>query len=267
MDADLKKNILTTGTSLVGIVCKDGVVMAGDRKTTAGGQIVMNKNTQKVCQLNSYLVVSGTGTSSDIELAKKLITAQLKLKELKDKKRPTIREAANMIAMSSYKNIRQPSMIPFMAGLMVGGINENGEAELYSVEPAGSVMEVEDYDANFSSGMPYILGFLERQYKKDLPMEEGIELSIEAIKASSERDTASGHGVRLHDNKRGNKTHIETKSRKSVHRTQLINYNNMELNQNEVLEKFFLLCLSRGTPNGRKRNFFFLKRKKSWQIS
>jgi proteasome beta subunit len=195
MDEDLKKNILSTGTSLVGIVCKNGVVMAGDRKTTAGGQIVMNKNKQKVCQLNDYLVISGTGTSSDVDLAKKLITAQLKLKELKDKKRPTIKEAANMIAMTSYKNIRQPSMIPFMAGLMVGGLNENGEAELYSVEPAGSVMHVEDFDANFSSGMPYILGFLERMFKADLAIEDGIELAIEAIKSSSERDTASGHGI------------------------------------------------------------------------
>jgi len=195
MDAELKKNILTTGTSLVGIVCKDGVVMAGDRKTTAGGQIVMNKNKQKVCQLNDYLVISGTGTASDIELAKKLITAQLKLKELRDKKKPTVKEAANMIAMTSYKNIRQPSMIPFMAGLMVGGLNEKGEAELYSVEPAGSVMQVDDFDANFSSGMPYILGLLERQYKPGLTIEEGIELAIEAIKSSSQRDTASGHGV------------------------------------------------------------------------
>ena len=174
MDTDLKKNILTTGTSLVGIVCKDGVVMAGDRKTTAGGQVVINKNTQKVCQLNDYLVISGTGTTSDVEIVKKLITAQLKLKELKDKKTPTIKEAANMIAMTSYKNIRQPSMIPFMAGLMVGGLNENGEAELYSIEPAGSVMHVEDFDANFSSGMPYILGLLERTYKPGLSIEEGV---------------------------------------------------------------------------------------------
>ena len=195
MDADLKKNILSSGTSLVGLVCKDGIVMAGDRKTTAGGQIVMNKNKQKVCQINDYLVISGTGTASDIELAKKLITAQLKLKELRDKERPTVKEASNMIAMMSYKNIRQPSMIPFMAGLMVGGVNKDGTTELYSVEPAGSTMLVEDYDANFSSGMPYILGFLERQYKKDISLEEGIELAIEAIKASSERDTASGHGI------------------------------------------------------------------------
>jgi len=155
----------------------------------------MQKNAVKVEAVNDYLVISGTGTSSDIELAKKLIKAQLKLKELKDKKRPTIKESANMIAMMAYKNIRQPSMIPFMAGLMVGGLNEDGKSELYSVEPAGSVMVVEDFDANFSSGMPYILGLLERQWKKNLTIEEGVELAIDAIKAASQRDTASGLGV------------------------------------------------------------------------
>lgn len=195
MDENLKKNILSTGTSLVGIVCKDGIVMAGDRKTTAGGQIVMSKNTQKVCPINDYLVISGTGTSSDIEVAKKLIRAQLKLKELRDKKRATVKEAANLIAASNYRNSRQPAMIPFIAGLMVGGFNENGTAELYSVEPAGSTMKIEDFDANFSSGMPYILGLLEKMYKKGLTIEEGINLAIDAIKASSERDTASGQGI------------------------------------------------------------------------
>jgi proteasome beta subunit len=78
---------------------------------------------------------------------------------------------------------------------MVGGFNADGSCELYSVEPAGSVMKVEDYDANFSSGMPYILGLLERQYKKGMLVKEGIELAIESIKSSSQRDTASGHGV------------------------------------------------------------------------
>ena len=194
MDQDLKKNILSTGTSLVGIVCKDGIVMAGDRKTTAGS-IVMNKDKIKVDTINDYLVISGTGVASDIELAKKLIKAQLKLKELKDKKRPTVKEAANMVAMMAYKNIRQPSMIPFTAGLMVGGLNENNEAELYSIEPAGSVMKVKDYDANFSSGMPYILGLLERQWKKNLTIDEGIKLAIESIKSSSARDVASGFGI------------------------------------------------------------------------
>ena len=195
MDEELKKNILQTGTSLVGIVCRDGVVMAGDRKTTAGGNIVMNKDKQKVVAINDYLVISGTGMASDIEMLKKLISAELRLKELRDKKAPTIKEAANLVGMIAYKNIRQPSMIPFMAGIMAGGLNDDGSVELYSIEPAGSVMLVKDFDANFSSGMPYILGLLERQYKEGLSVEEGIELAIESIMASSERDTGSGHGV------------------------------------------------------------------------
>ena len=195
MDEDIKKMILKTGTSLVGIICRDGIVMAGDRKSTLGGQIVFTKDTKKVIKINDYIVVSGTGIASDIELARKLIRAELKLKELRDKKRPTVKESANLISMMAYKNIRQPSMIPFQAGLMIGGLNESGTTELYTVTPDGSIHKVELFDANLSSGMPYILGMLEKNYKKDLTLKEAIELAVDSIKSASERDTASGYGV------------------------------------------------------------------------
>lgn len=195
MDEEIKKNILKSGTSLVGIVCKDGIVMAGDRKSTLGGQIVYQKNAKKVVQINNYIVTSGTGSSSDIEMMKRLAAAQLKMKEMRDKKRPSVKEAANLIGTIAYQNIRQPSMIPFMAGTMVGGLNEDGTSKLYSVGPDGSIVLVEEFDANFSSGMPYILGMLEQNYKSNLTIEEGIKLAADAIKAATERDTASGYGV------------------------------------------------------------------------
>ena len=220
MDEDLKKNILSSGTSLVGLVCKDGIVMAGDRKTTVGGQIVMNKNSDKVVPINDYLVTSGTGVSSDIDMLQKLVKAQLRIKELRDKKRATVKEAANLIATVSYKNIRQPAMIQFMAGLMVGGVNEDGSTELYSIEPAGSVMKVEDFDANFSSGMPYILGLLEKSYKKDLTIEEGIELAKDSIMASSERDTASGCGIDVFTITKEGIKHVSKQRVESVYKEQ-----------------------------------------------
>jgi len=195
MDETLKNSILKSGTSIVGIVCKDGVVMAGDRRSTVGGSIVMSKRSPKVVKLNDYIVVSGTGTASDIDLSQRVFTAELKLKELRTRLRSTVKEAASLVGMMSYKNIRQPSMVPSIVGLLVAGINPDGTAELYTVEPAGGVYEVVDYDANFSSGMPYILGLLERRYKKDLTVKEGIELAKECIKSSIERDTASGNGI------------------------------------------------------------------------
>ncbi len=198
MDEDIKKNILKTGTTILGIVCKDGVVIAADRKMTVGGSIVMGKNARKVFPVNDYLIIAGTGIAADIDRVPKILAAELKLKELRSKSRPTVKESASLLANMNYSGIRQPSMIPQQAGFLLAGLNEDGSAELYTVEPAGSAFLVEDYDANFGSGMPYVLGYLERQYKQGVSVKEGIELAKEAIKSSSQRDTASGHGIDLY---------------------------------------------------------------------
>ncbi len=194
MNTEIKDSILRSNTSLVGIVCKNGIVMGGDRRATAG-TIVMSKAEQKVKKINDYLVVAGTGGAADILLSEKVIAAELRLKELKTKSRPSIKEAANLIGMMFYRNIRTPTMIPNIVGLLVGGVNEDGTTELYTIEPAGGVYLVKDYDANFSSGMPYILGFLERQWKKDISIEEGVKLAEESLKSSTQRDTGSGNGI------------------------------------------------------------------------
>jgi len=194
MDSELKNSILKTGTTILGIVCKDGVVMASDRQSTAG-TIILNKNSEKTKLINDYILIAGTGMVSDIQRVAKLLPAELRLKELRSKSRPTIKQAASLLSSISYSGIRQPSMIPQQAGFLLGGFNEDGSVELYSIEPAGSVVEVEDYDANFGSGMPYVLGLLERQYKKGISVEQGIELAMEAIKSSTQRDSGSGFGI------------------------------------------------------------------------
>lgn len=194
MDAELKNSILKTGTTILGIVCKDGIVMVADRQTTAGN-LVVNKNKQKVRQITDYLVSSWTGVVSDAQRLTKIISAELKLKELRSRSRPTVKQAANLIATVTYSQVRQPSMVPSMVGSLVAGFNEDGSVELYSIEPAGSVMKIDDYDANFGSGMPYVLGLLERQYKKGISIKEGIELAKEAIKSSTQRDITTGYGM------------------------------------------------------------------------
>jgi len=194
MDEELKKSILKTGTTVLGIVCKDGVVMASDRQVTAGN-LVMLKNLSKVNKINDYLVISWTGGFADAQRLTKLIVAELKLKELRSRSRPSIKQAANLVAAITYSQVRQMSMIPNIVGTLIGGVNEDGLTELYTIEPVGSVVKVDDYDANFGSGMPFVLGLLERQYKKDMTVKEGVELAIEALKSSTQRDVGSGYGI------------------------------------------------------------------------
>jgi len=191
---EIKENVLKSNTSLVGIVCKDGIVMGGDRRATAGN-LIMSKTEQKVQAVTPYLVTSGTGGAADIERVRKIISAELKLKELKTKERPTVKEAANLLGAIVYNNIRQPSMVPHIVGTLVAGFNEDGTTELYTIEPAGGVYKVKEYDANFSSGMPFILGFLERQWRPDISVQQGVELAIESLKSSTQRDSGSGNGI------------------------------------------------------------------------
>lgn len=194
MDDELKKSILKTGTTILGIVCKGGVVMASDRQVSAGN-LVVSKNFPKTNKVNDYILISWTGGVADAQRLSKILSAELRLKELKSHSRPTVKQAGNLVSAITYSSIRQPAMIQNIVGTLIGGFNEDGTCELYTIEPAGSIIKVEDYDANFGSGMPYVLGLLERQYKKDMSVAEGIELAKEAIKSSTQRDTGSGYGI------------------------------------------------------------------------
>lgn len=194
MSQELKDSVLKSGTTILGIVCKDGIVMAADRQVTAGHHVT-NKKEKKVDQINDYLVISGCGVLSDMRRVQKILIAELRLKELRSKSRPTIRQAASLLTNMNYQGIRQPSILPQQVGFLIAGLNEDGSFGLYSIEPSGSLREVDDYDANFGSGMPYVLGLLERQYKKDISVKEGVELAKEALKSSTQRDVASGYGI------------------------------------------------------------------------
>ena len=194
MNEEISKNMLKSSTSLVGIVCKDGVVMGADRRVTSGS-LIIDKNYTKILAINDYIIAAFTGGVADAQLTKKMLAAELRLKELATKSRPTIREAAHLLSMITYRSIRTPTMIMNIVGTLIAGVDEDNKVELYTIEPAGGVYQVKEYDANFSSGMPYILGLLERQYKKDITVKEGVELAKEALKSSTQRDAGSGNGI------------------------------------------------------------------------
>lgn len=194
VNEEIKSSMLKTGTSIVGIVCSDGVVLAADRQVSAG-TIVVQKDFAKIIPINERTLSAITGSVSDAQFLIRLVAAELRLKELKNKKAPTVKESASLLASLTFRSIRQPTMIPSIVGTLVAGVDDDGTAKLYTIEPAGGIVEVKDYDANFGSGMPYILGVLERGYKKDMKVKEGVQLAVECIKASTQRDMGSGYGL------------------------------------------------------------------------
>lgn len=183
MNEELNKQILSTGTTILGIVCKDGVVMAGDRRGSVG-RLIYEKNAQKVVVLNDYLLLSGCGSATEVQKVGNVLRAQLRLKELKSKSRPTVRQAASLLS-----NIEVTA-----SAFILAGFDEDSTFSLYDIL-GGHLQKVEDYTASIGSGMPYALGLLERQFKKEMSLKEGVELAKEALLSSTQRDSASGNGI------------------------------------------------------------------------
>jgi proteasome beta subunit len=216
MDQELKNSILRTGTSLVCIICKDGVVMASDRQVTLGESLVSNKDFQKTNPINEYLVVSWAGMVSGAQRLSKLIAAELKLKHLRTKVRPTVKQSASLVATIAYAGIRQPSMVPDIVDTFVGGLNEDGTCAIFHIGPDGSLMQVNDYDAS-GSGRTFILGLLERQYKGDITIKQAIDLAKEALLSSTQRDVFSGYGIDVYAiTKEGIKKAVEQELRQEL---------------------------------------------------
>ncbi|MDD5331915.1 MAG: proteasome subunit beta [Candidatus Nanoarchaeia archaeon] len=188
----MEEKVLKTGTTTIGIVCKDGIVMAADKRATAG-YMVAEKKMDKVFQIDDYMAVTTAGSVSEVQLLLKLIKAQIRLTKMRSRKSPTVKELTNLLATYVYSNIRRPSMLLAVTGFLVGGKDSTGYS-LYEVGVDGSLIKADDYRAD-GSGSVFALGVLENEYKKDINVKQGIELALKAVNAALKRDAATGNGV------------------------------------------------------------------------
>ncbi|QQG38801.1 MAG: proteasome subunit beta [Candidatus Woesearchaeota archaeon] len=191
---EIKDKILKTGTTTVGIKCKDGVVLAGDMQVTQGMMLVGDKDFEKVIPINDYHAVTIAGSVSDVQLILKLIKAQVKLEELRRGKKLGSKEIANLLGGLNYNAIRSYSTIPSIAGFLMAGYD--GAFHLYEIEPAGAIIEEKRYKAD-GSGLMMAYGVLEANYKDGMSLDEGVKLAVKAINAAIQRDTSTGYGINV----------------------------------------------------------------------
>ncbi len=188
----MNKELLKTGTTAIGIVCKDGLVLAADRRASAG-YMIADKKSRKIILVNEDIAITTAGLVSDIQLLTKVIKAQLKLIEIRRAKKSTVKQAANLLAGMVYANIRRMSMVPGIVGFILGGKDLSG-FRLYNLGVDGSITDVDDYAAD-GSGMQFALGVLESNYRKDMTLNDGIKLAVSAINTAIQRDIATGNGI------------------------------------------------------------------------
>jgi len=176
-----------SGTTTVGIVCKDGVVLAAERKATMG-YLVASKEDTKITKIMSHIAITQAGMVGDIQALTRYITAEANLYELRNKKKIPVAATANLLANILYGG--RWSFFPYMVQLIMAGYDDKGPS-LFILHPDGSQLEEKKFFST-GSGSPIAFGVLEALFKEGISMDEGKKIAAKAVKAAVERDIASG---------------------------------------------------------------------------
>ncbi len=183
LKVDIEK-IRKTGTTTVGMVAKDGVILAAESKSTMGW-LVSSKHAKKVFQVDDRVGMTISGTVGDAQALIRILKAEISLYKLSRKSEMSLNAIANLV--SNVLHSRR--FYPYMAMFLIGGYDKTGP-HLLSLDPIGG-LEEGNYMAT-GSGSPMAYGVLEDGFKEGMKVQEAVELAARAIKSASERDVFSG---------------------------------------------------------------------------
>ncbi|MFH1095015.1 MAG: archaeal proteasome endopeptidase complex subunit beta [Candidatus Micrarchaeota archaeon] len=177
---------LKTGTTTVGLVCSDGVILASDRRATMG-YFIASKDVTKIFKIDERIAMTVAGSVADAQALVRMLQAETRLYQLRYGKPMTVKNAATLLAniMFQYK------FFPYYVQLLIGGTED--KPTVFSIDPLGGTTE-ETY-ASTGSGSPMAYGLIENMYKKDGTVKENLPVAAKAISVAMRRDSATGESV------------------------------------------------------------------------
>jgi proteasome beta subunit len=176
------------GTTTVGLIFKDGVVLATDKRATMG-YFIASKNAKKVYQISDRIGMTTAGGVGDAQQLVRVMTVECNLYNIRRGKSITVGAASTLLSNILNNN----RYFPYYVQLLVGGMDETGP-HLFSVDAMGGATKEDDVVAT-GSGSPTAYGILEDRYKPGMNEEDAVSLGVRAVRAAMKRDVATGEGV------------------------------------------------------------------------
>ncbi len=191
IDEKTLEKAFQTGTTTVGIIVKEGVVIGTESQASAGF-LVASKQAQKLFEINQFTAATIAGGVADCQYVINQLKALSRLKEVEEEVVPEPKYIASVC-----RNILFSGRSFFMSMMIVGGYSQKGQSGMLTgIDMLGTLYE-EDSFISFGSGSPFSLGVLEADWKPNMSKTEGVELIKTAISTSRERDAGSGFKIQL----------------------------------------------------------------------
>ena len=175
------------GATTIGVVCRDGAILASEKRV-AYGYLIVSKGVKKVFKITDQIGAACAGLVGDMQILVREVEAQANLYSMDVGRRISVRSAAKLMANILFNR----RYTPLITQTIVAGLDEEGPS-LYVLDVLGSVLP--DKYAVVGSGTEIAMGVLEEGYKDDMKLKDAKELVTRSIKSAISRDVMSGDGI------------------------------------------------------------------------
>ena len=181
---DAINQLILKGTTTIGLVCKNSVVLASDTRVTMGSYVA-HKHGKKIYKIDDHLAMSISGGVADAQRTVDILKINAQLYKLNMDRPMPVSSAARLIANLLFSS----RYAPLIAQVLIGGMDDTGP-HVFSLDPFGSLTE--EKCVATGSGSPIAYGILEDRFKEDMPAKEVLPVIVKAVDSAMKRDTASG---------------------------------------------------------------------------
>jgi proteasome beta subunit len=186
---DLVDRLVLKGTTTIGVVCKDGVILASDTRVTMG-YFIAHKQGKKIYKIDDHIGMTIAGTVADAQRVVDILQANAQLYKLNMGRRLPISSSARLVSNLLFSN----RYVPLAAEALIGGVDDSGP-HVFRLDPFGTSTE-EKY-VSTGSGSPVALGVLEDRYKGEVSVDELLPTIFKAIDAAMKRNAGTGDSFNI----------------------------------------------------------------------
>jgi proteasome beta subunit len=181
---------VTHGTTICAVRYSDGVIMAGDRRATAGSAIA-HRTMEKVHAADTHSGVAIAGAAGPAMEMVRIFQLQLEHYEKVEGQALSLEGKANQLSQMVRANLGMAMQGFVVVPLFAGYDLRRAKGRIYTYDPTGGRYEETDYHADGSGGRDarttIKLGFID-----DMSREEGIDLCVRALWQAADEDSATG---------------------------------------------------------------------------
>jgi proteasome beta subunit len=188
--ADSLVRSLPHGTTIVAAACAGGVVMAGDRRATAG-HMIMQRNFDKIFRSDDFSGIGIAGTAGvGIEMAR-LFQVELEHYEKLEGHALSLDGKANRLAGLVRGNLGAAMQGLVVVPLFCGYDEDTGTGRIFSYDPTGGRYEEHRFYA-IGSGSVFARGALKKLYADGMPAQDAVLACVQALYDAADDDSATG---------------------------------------------------------------------------